>query len=148
MNALCSDVTPLCFLAYTDPLNLVSEETYVFIMSHWFKFVVSCFEEDQRARLAFLSDGAYDAYAALRFGDENNVPEFIRHKCISEDDNELTFGVHSFQIYNGKFWNETALKLAKKDNLYLIRVKKELTGNEDEREVLYLCSMFDENSEA
>ena len=80
MNALCSDVTPLCFLAYTDPLNLVSEETYVFIMSHWFKFVVSCFEEDQRARLAFLSDGAYDAYAALRFGDENNVPEFIRHK--------------------------------------------------------------------
>ena len=56
--------------------------------------------------------------------------------------------MHSFQIYNGKFWNETALKLAKKDNLYLIRVKKELTGNEDEREVLYLCSMFDENSEA
>ena len=145
MNALCLDVTPLCFLVYTDPLHLVFGKTYVFIMSHWFKLVVSCFKEDQRARLAFLSDAAYDAYATLRFGDENNVPEFIRNKCISEDDNELTLGV---QIYNGKFWNKTALKLAKKGSLYLTRVKKEFTGNEDEREVLYLCSMFDENSEA
>ena len=56
----------------------------------------------------------YDKYATLRFWDENNVPECVRNKCISEDDNELTFGMYPSRIYGGKFWNSNLLKLAKK----------------------------------
>ena len=96
----------------------------------------------------YLINGAYGNYADLRFGGKNNVPEFIRSKCISGDDNELTFGVHPSSIYNRKFWNSNSPKLAKKGDLYLTRLKKEITGNKDDREVLYLRSMFDENSEA
>ena len=148
MNTICLDVIPFCFPAYTDPLELVSEETYAFIMGHWFELVISCFEDNQKLHLAFLSSGAYGNYADLRFGGKNNVPEFIRSKCISGDDNEPTFGVHPSRIYNGKFWNHNALKCATKGDLYLTRLKKELRGNKDDREVLYLRSIFDENSEA
>ena len=90
----------------------------------------------------------YGNYADLRFGGKNNVPKFIISKYLSGDDNELTFGVHPSRNYNGKFWNLNLPKFAKKGDLYLTRLKKELTGNKADREVLYLRSMFDENREA